>query len=84
MFLYLIETILEISLVVVVITQIISPAILGGKWFPIFRRKDLTKELTEAEESVERAIERLHIDHLKRKAEALRNPHSPEDTHEPE
>lgn len=83
MLLYLLETLLEIILVVGIFTEIIVPSITGGKFFPIFRRKDLSTELAAVEEDIERAKERLHIDFLKRQAEVLK--HQPQkDTNESE
>ena len=63
-FLYIVEILLQILIVTGVITQVILPLLQGGKLWPFFRRKDIRKERTEAEELLERVRERDQVDRI--------------------
>lgn len=71
-FLYFVELFIQGAVIVFVATQMIWPAICGGKWFPLFRRKALEEERRQAEEEVDRAILAARIEELHQHAERIR------------
>jgi hypothetical protein len=66
------EVILAILVVAFVSTQIVLPLWKGTKLFPSWRRKQLVAELTDVNESVDRAELELELQARKKQAEALR------------
>lgn len=71
-FLYFVELFIQLAVIVFVGTQMIWPAVCGGKWFPLFRRKELEEERRQAEEEVDRAILEAKIDELHKTAERVK------------
>jgi hypothetical protein len=61
----LLEPLVTIILFVTVATQILWPALTGGRWFPAFRRHDLHKERDQVEEELAQENERREIEELR-------------------
>lgn len=70
-FLGFVELIAALIWLVVLGTQILWPALTGGKMFPFLRRQDLEHERREAEEALKRAQERRIIDELRDQAAVI-------------
>lgn len=72
-FLVLLEIIAQVAMLTLVVTQVVVPIVTGGKWFPLFRRKELAEERRHAEEEVARLQEELRIQALHEQAEELKS-----------
>lgn len=66
-FLYFLEIAAQILLGLLVVTQIVLPAIFGGKYFPLFRRRDVHEQRVKAEEELERTLEESRIKAVNRR-----------------
>lgn len=72
-FLYFLEIIVQIMVLFVLISQIVLPAFLGGQYFPLFRRKDLSHQAAEAEENYAQALELKKIENLRKRTELIKS-----------
>lgn len=72
-FLLFIEIFITLSVLVLIGTQIVWPALAGGKWFPMFRRRDLEDERRVAEEELNRAKQEVEIASIKDQVEHIKH-----------
>lgn len=70
-FLGFMELMLGLALLVLISTQIVWPAMTGGKSFPLLRRKDLEHQRREAEEALKRAQEEQEINEIRHAVDAI-------------